>query len=218
MMTMNSRSGGAIITWILVFIVIICAGAAIYLWKQGWSPAAIPGISDSGPCKLLANATTTLYSRPHASSSVFGQIFRNEEVLVGGKTAEGWLGFDPAVAQAPNVGPFRLRYIEPGSDVTLSGNCSLVPTVVSLPPSACFVMAQSDVSIYQSPTSSAPVILSMRFGDYVEAVGDRGRDSPNLRSYFIKVDARSGSLSTTTEGWISGNEANFNGLCDLPEV
>ena len=31
-------------------------------------------------------------------------------VITEGRTADGWLGFDPGVAQAANVGIFRLRW------------------------------------------------------------------------------------------------------------
>src|SRR5207244_3244070 len=113
-------------------------------------------------------------------------------------------------AQAPNVGPFRLRYLPPGSPVIFSGNCSAIPTVVSLPTNTCYTMAQSDISIYASADANSSVIATMHFGDYTKVIGTKGKIGSNNSDYWIKVDLTDGSLYGSTQGWIKSSDVNFN--------
>lgn len=159
-------------------------------------------------CTLTANDTLTLYSRPTKDSQVFGTLASGESVTLGGKTADGWFGFDPGVAQAPNVGPFRLRYIAPGEKDTIVGNCSNLSVVVSLPANTCFMMAQTDISIYQDPKASSSVVTMMHFGDYIPAVGK----TKGTADYWLKVDGtKDSTIQGGIIGWIASADINFNG-------
>lgn len=150
-----------------------------------------------------------MYDRPSTQASEFGTIDPSESVIISGRTAEGWLGFDPGVAQAPNVGPFRLRWISPNTLVTLSGKCTTLPIMASVPPHACFIMAETDIPIRQTAQSTSPAVATMHFGDYIQATGRAGTGT----NEWIKVSSPVGTLPAGTSGWISMTDVNFNGDC-----
>ncbi|MCZ7666752.1 MAG: hypothetical protein M5U34_05740 [Chloroflexi bacterium] len=101
--------------------------------------------------------------------------------MMGGQTAVGWLGFDPAVAQAANVGIFRLRWLAPGSDVTPSGDCTTLPIYAPISPTACYEMAQPDAPIYEQPIDTANVIATLPAGGYTAVI------SKNSQNWY-KID------------------------------
>ena len=214
---MNESKGNATIP--VLIIVILLAVGAYYTWQKATEkpPIVIGGDATTTDqnlknCTIVVNATTTLYTRPNKESDEFGQITPVDVgVIAGGKTLDGWIGFEPGVAQAPNVGPFRLRYIPPNSSVTLVGNCNALPVVPNLSPKQCFVMTQVDIPIYKDATSTSPVVATMHFGDYIEAVGKKGKSS-NL---FYKVASTFGSLASGTVGYVSSATVDFNGACNL---
>ena len=184
---------------------------------QGRADVANVSLSTAPPklCTFTALMPVTAYQRPSEQAGVFGTVPVGEPQVLGGRTAEGWLGFDPGVAQAPNVGPFRLRWLAPTVPVTMSGDCVHVPVWPTLPPTTCFTMAQADVSIYQTAALTSPMVAQMSFGDYVEVVGRAGTSS----SFWVKVRSPLGTLPMGTAGWLPGGDVNFNGTCDkLPMV
>ncbi|HSD12457.1 MAG TPA: hypothetical protein VLC10_02765, partial [Patescibacteria group bacterium] len=152
---------------------------------------AAPEVPQFAQCMLAADGTVTLYMRADAASDVFGTLGQGEAVVLGGKTDDGWYGFDPAAAQAPNVGPFRLRWIKPGSPVTVAGGCAALKVYPHVDPKACYVMTQTDTPVREAPAADAEVVTVMHYGDYAAAVGR----TPDVRSAFwVKIDAGSGSL------------------------
>ena len=83
-------------------------------------------------CTVVANSDVTLYNRPNTASGEFGTLAAGETAVMTGQTADGWLGFDPGVAQAANVGIFRLRWVAPDSDVMQSGGCAALTEYPSI--------------------------------------------------------------------------------------
>jgi hypothetical protein len=73
------------------------------------------------PCSIVAEGDVTVYSRLSSNAAVFGSMASGFHVILEGRTADGWLGFDPGVAQAANIGIFRLRWIVESSDIELVG-------------------------------------------------------------------------------------------------
>ena len=69
------------------------------------------GPTPNGPCTLSANGALTAYRLPDDTSDVFGELFSGETYEALARTAEGWIGFDPGVAQAGNVGLARHRWV-----------------------------------------------------------------------------------------------------------
>ncbi|MCB9419924.1 MAG: hypothetical protein H6667_08975 [Ardenticatenaceae bacterium] len=167
-------------------------------------------------CTLVANSDVTLYNRPDTNAGQFGVLSAGEKAIIGGQTAAGWLGFDPAVAQAANVGIFRLRWLAPGSDVTITGNCDTLPMYPSISPTACYEMAMADTPIYNQPVNTAVLIATLPAGEYTAVTGKTAQD-------WYQVDLSNGSLAvahTGQTGWIAPDAGNFNGqsCANLPGV
>ena len=70
-------------------------------------------------CHLTAFDDVTIFSRPDSAAAVFGTLAAGDSVIVQVMTSNVWFGFDPGVAQAPNVGPFRYRCIPTSPAVIL---------------------------------------------------------------------------------------------------
>ena len=69
----------------------------------------LPGSAE--PCMFTANIDLTAYRLPDISSDVFGTMSAGDTYEALARTADGWVGFDPGVAQAANVGLARHRWI-----------------------------------------------------------------------------------------------------------
>lgn len=219
--TVNSGYSIVKIIFLIAFVaVLVAAGAYVYEQQTNQTPSA--GVSTSTPlsetpppppdqgqyCYVLPNAQMTVYMRPSRDADVFGTLTIQDKPTVGGKTDDGWIGFDPGVAQAPNVGPFRLRYIQPNGPYTLQGNCSYIPHVVTLQAKTCFIMTQTDTPIYAAPDTSASIIATMHYADYISAVAKKNSGKEN----WIKVDSKGGSITTPVTGWVDmAKGGDFNG-------
>ena len=180
------------------------------------SPTAAPaGESDpaaSGSCWLVAIDEIVVYQRPSPDGAVFATLPAGDQVIAAEITEDGWIGFDPGVAQAANVGPFRLRWVQDKNGTfTLEGTCDDLPIVVGPPAGVCFTMSMFDIPVYAGADPSAAVIATMRAGDYAEV---KGRNADN----WMKVDLSVGSVELDVVGWIEGEMVNFNGPCDDPPI
>ena len=117
-----------------------------------------PGI-DAGPCELIAEGELTVYNRPHLDAAVFGTMSTGFRVQPEARTADGWWGFEPGVAQAANIGVFRLRWVHESSPIRLEGCCVCPPEVVGPPPGVCFDMPMEDVDVYVAPSYGGSNLL-----------------------------------------------------------
>ena len=84
----------------------------------------------AGPCIFTANTAVTAFRLPDDGSDVFGTISAGEAHEALARTADGWVGFDPGVAQAANVGLARHRWILLNASMTPS--CLTAIDLVSL--------------------------------------------------------------------------------------
>lgn len=74
---------------------------------------AAAGCTPGGdPCEFISYSSLTVYRLPDASSDVFGTLPGGETHEVLAYTAGGWLGFDPGVAQAGNIGLAHHRWVQ----------------------------------------------------------------------------------------------------------
>lgn len=164
------------------------------------------------PCSIVAQGDVTVYSRPSSNAAVFGSMASGFHVIPQGRTADGWLGFDPGVAQAANVGIFRLRWIEESSDIELEGTCEDLPELKGPPAGVCFTMPMDGVHVYTEADVSSEIIATMRWGDYAAVTGKTKED-------WARVDLSVGNMGLDLVGWVKGITLNFNGPCDdLPTV
>ena len=177
------------------------------------APAAESETASSGSCWLVAVDEVVIYQRPSLDTAPFGTLSAGDQVIAAGITGDGWIGFDPGVAQAANVGPFRLRWVQDENGTfTLEGTCDDLPLVVGPPAGVCFTLAMYEVPVYAGADPPTEVIATMRSGDYAEV---EGRTTGN----WMRVDLSVGSMELDLVGWIESEMVNFNGPCDnLPIV
>lgn len=178
------------------------------------APTAVPPTEMAPPanCLLTARTDVTVYQRASAAANQFGVLAAGEVVQVTMRTDTGWLGFDPATAQAANVGVFRLRWIAPDADVAREGGCSDLPVAASVSPTACYFMAMMDTAVYTAPDASSTVLTTIPRGGYTAVTGQ-------TTAGWYQLDLQDGSLAQAGSGWLNPIDGNFNGTCDsLPDV
>jgi hypothetical protein len=168
-----------------------------------YHPVFTPG---AGACEVVATGPATLYTRPSLASDVFSTFTAGDRHPAMAYTADGFIGFDPAYAQAGNVGVFRYRWVLLGPNVHLEGNCGSLPLVVGPPPGVCFVMAYEHLSVYANPLASSAVLATMEVGDYAQLI--------ERAAGWMKVDLSVGNLGLPIQGWIQDGSAGLNGPCD----
>ena len=171
--------------------------------------AGSSAVNPTGSCELVVSKEITAYTRPSLQATVFGKLPAGERVPVSATTADGWLGFDPGVAQAANVGPFRLRWVQRKdvqSNVATEGACGNLPVVASLPPTACFQMFMEEAKIYAAANPTSAVVVTTKPEDYAQVIAANDK--------WLQLDLNVGSLKINKQGWIARADANFNGPCD----
>jgi hypothetical protein len=76
------------------------------------------------PCGFRATRDMTAYYQPSEDAVVFGTMTTDAGAYAEARTPDGWLGFDPGVAQAGNVGLDRLRWVKAGAgDIVFDSPC-----------------------------------------------------------------------------------------------
>ncbi len=168
------------------------------------TPTATPASTPLEPCTAQADRAVTIVTRPRASTE-FGQLAAGDAVTIEARSKEGWLGFDPGVAQAANVGPFRLRWLDPTRVVT-RGGCATVPEVWTPPPDVCFEMTMEEVVVRDAPRGDGHVLATLHRGDFAALVGRHGE--------WAKVDLASGNTALVGQGFIAADALNVSGDCD----
>jgi len=168
-------------------------------------------------CILTAQADVIVFQRPSTAAGRFGTLAAAETVQAMMRTADGWLGFDPAVAQAANVGIFRMRWIPPDAAVSQAGDCAGLAVAPPISATACYFMAMADTAVYSMPDETSPVLATIPAGGYTAVTG-------RTASGWYQLDLQDGSLAKPGQAqpgnsWLNPTDANFNGACDaLPAV
>lgn len=161
-----------------------------------------------GPCTVTAQVEVPAYLRPDERSDRFGFLGAGEQVVAEVRTKDGWLGFDPGVAQAGNVGVFRYRWIMPDPAVRLEGNCAALPIVEKLPAGICFAAAFDETPVRAEPKADADIVVTLGFGHYVAVTGR----SPD--GNWVQVDLATGNVSQAGTGWAELTTLSLNGPCE----
>lgn len=166
---------------------------------------------EAGECTLTTTGASTVFSRPSQEAQVFSEIGINFQAPVSARTADGWLGFNPGTAQAANIGPFRLRWID-SADIVLSGDCIHIQEMWGPSPGLCFTMPMEPVNIYANPDISSSTITTLEIGDFAAVLGVAG-------DQWAQVDLDPGNTGQSGWGWMERAAFNLNGPCsDLPIV
>ena len=175
------------------------------------APTATPTwqVTIDPPCELAAESEITAWERPGLEAEVFALVPCGMRVYVEARTSDGWIGFDPGMAQAGNVGVFRLRWVPPGGCYALVGVCDDLPVVQGPAAGVCFLMCTAETPLYREADVLSPWVAMLQAADYarVLAVGEE----------WVQVDLGAGSAGLDESGWVQRQLASFNGPChDLP--
>ncbi|HLA64133.1 MAG TPA: SH3 domain-containing protein [Rhodothermales bacterium] len=151
---------------------------------------------------MAATAPVTLYARPGVDADTFGVLTRGDTLRPTARTEDGWLGFDPASAQAANVGPFRLRWVAPDAAVRLQGACARLPEVEKLPSRTCFVMAGAPIPLYGRPDTVSFVVDSLARSSFAPVL-------ERTPAGWARVEREGGRSA-----WVSPVDGDYNGPCE----
>ncbi|MCL4257277.1 MAG: hypothetical protein KJZ53_01965 [Anaerolineales bacterium] len=156
-----------------------------------------------GECVARSSSHVTIYSRPHTEADVFVEVQDGLMQPLTARTVRGWLGFDPGVAQAANLGPFRLRWLW-HADVSLSGNCAALPEVWAPLDNYCYNMPMDAVLVYEQPSASARVITTLQQGQFAAVMG-------LTEDGWAEADLELGNTGLSGTGWVDAQTLNLNG-------
>jgi hypothetical protein len=170
---------------------------------------ATPTPTPAGPCLIVsAEPGAIAYTRPSTEAQEFADMANADfPTEVGARTADDWLGFDPHVAQAANIGVFRFRWVQE-SQVTTEGNCAGVPEVVGPLPDVCYFQPMGDTPVYTLPDNTSAVITTLAAGQYAQILG------PNAAGDWVKIDLNVGNTGINQQGWVEESSLNVSGPCD----
>jgi hypothetical protein len=94
-------------------------------------------------CQFTANYQVDLYRVPDSSTDLWGVEPAGITHTIMARTADGYIGFDPGVAQAPNVGLARLRYFQLNAVVS--------PSCLASVPLVTIADVQADIAASGGP-------------------------------------------------------------------
>jgi hypothetical protein len=104
-----------------------------------------------------------MYVQPALDNAIWGVLNNVSFVTVVGRTDNGWYAVDPGVAQAVNVGIYRLRWVRTDAAINLSGApCGTLPILnigEPLPHNDCTVAVQNvaNLPVYEQHTLDSAV-------------------------------------------------------------
>ena len=167
-----------------------------------------PSPTSTGTCVVTAVNSVTAYFRASASTDEqFGTLGASQTVQATVRTADGFFGFDPGVAQAGNSGLFRMRWVLKTHEVTTSPGCTSLPTVTSPIAGICYAMIMTDTSIYSSPDATSSVLVTLHLNDYAMVTAS----APG----WYTLDLNVGTAGIENLGYLQdSNLGGFNGPCD----
>jgi hypothetical protein len=161
----------------------------------------------TGTCEMTAVNPVTVYMRASAAADPFGTLGASQAIQATVKTADGFFGFDPGVAQAGNSGLFRMRWVLKTHDVTTSPGCASLPTATSPIAGICYAMIMTDTSIYSSPDAGSSVLVTLHLNDYAMVTAS----APG----WYTLDLNVGTVNIENLGYLQdSNLGGFNGPCD----
>ena len=170
-------------------------------------PTDTPTPAVSASCDISATGPVTVYTRASAAADEFGTLGPGETVQATARTADGFYGFDPGVAQAGNVGLFRLRWALKIHDLSLGAGCTSLPLVAAPIAGICYAMMMQDTPIYSSPDTTSALVTTMHLDDYaMVTASDPG---------WYTLDLNVASPSTDSLGYMEESQlGGFSGPCD----
>jgi hypothetical protein len=162
-----------------------------------------PGASPDVEILLTARDTVAVRPRPDSASGVWGQLLPGDSVPLSGVTRDGWLGFDPGVAQAGNSGSFRYRWIAPGGPFLLTGDPGGLDSLWGPAAAVVYAMTFDPVPVFVEPDSLATAADSLPGGSAARIVS-------RLHGWYL-VDPSFGPSPETVSGWVREEDVSVSG-------
>ncbi len=141
------------------------------------------------------------YVRPSTLAPVFCCITPGDTLEVTVRTRDGWLGFDPGIAQAGNTGSFRYRWIPPG---TAGVDTTVIPVVWGPEAAITYVMILDDTPVRAEPEYGSAISAILHQGEAAEVVETSGE--------WYRIAGVDGTDSWGTTGWITLESASLSGM------
>lgn len=148
----------------------------------------------SGPMGIVVNDTTVSYTRPDSASTLFAQLFPGDTLTVSAVSSSGWLGFDPGVAQAGNVGIFRFRWVPPDGGFELLGDTVAMSPSWTPRAGIPYAMALEDLPVLSEPDSLSAVTDTLPAGSAAAII--QSADD------WYRLDLQQGPLDRCAVGWV----------------
>ena len=193
----------------LLPLVALCA--PVLMFEAGHSEGSASVAEPAVTCVLRAETELQVYMRPGSGSDVFGLLAAGETVLAEARTAEGWLGFDPGVAQAANVGVLRLRWVHMDSVTVVGGNVDALPVCWAPSPTGTYATVVGSTNLRSEPDSTSTVVTLMQAGTIARVTGRSGDG-------WLLLNLGEGQPGEFHEGWALGSLLSINGDIDTVRV
>lgn len=185
---------------------------ATYPPPADWCAMSVIGVSD----------VVSIYSQPSTSQGVWGNLTYGNYSNVVGRTNDGWYAIDPGVGQAPNVGIYRLRWVQTAARITLTGaRCGTLPIInLSFNPTAGLCMVTplniSNVPIYPQTTFDVGSVGTLGSGASAVVVGQTPINWYGSANGWYAIDPGAGAsgVGKYRLQWIpADNTVQLNGDC-----
>ncbi|MCK5065626.1 MAG: hypothetical protein KAQ97_10105 [Candidatus Fermentibacteraceae bacterium] len=158
---------------------------------------------DIEDCLIITLDSIAVFQRPDSSADVWSMLAPFERVIVSGRTVDGWLGFDPGVAQAANRGSFRLRWISEDENIVIEGKLDSVSVIWGPEAGITYAMIYKDSPLFAEPDSLSMVIDSIPSGSAAGIVS-------KTEDWYL-LDLNESPLEDSIQGWISSMSMSISG-------
>ncbi len=160
-------------------------------------------LAEESECTLICSDSVDVFTRPDSSALFMSRLAPRNQVEVSGRTEDGWLGFDPGVAQAANIGSFRLRWIAGDAGFVIDGELESVPVVWGPAAGIAYAMIYEALPLYSEPDKYSVIV------DSIPSSSAAGIVARTDDWYLLNLSI--GPLAQDSEGWIMADEVSVNG-------
>lgn len=150
------------------------------------TPAILPRTPQPNECGAAPKpgATVNVYTQPSLLSDLAGTLPAGQTIVIAGRSADGWLGFDPGAAQEGNPSMERFRWIPPNSSLTLTGNCQNLQILS--------IVSHGSTPGSNPPPGASPTLI------VINSPGDVPMDVCSVTPVNPPVNIRSGPSTSAT--------------------
>ncbi len=165
---------------------------------------------DMEDCLIISLDSIAVFQRPDSCAAVWSMLAAFEGAVISGRTVDGWLGFDPGVAQAANIGSFRLRWISEDENFVIEGELDSVSVIWGPKAGITYAMIYQDSPLFAEPDSLSMVIDSIPSGSAAGIISRTG-------DWYL-LDLKESPLEDSIQGWISSLPVSISGDPDTIQM